>query len=499
MTPKVNYFERIEDYCLDQLDAAARVEFEAELKLDAKLRSEVKLNMEIQSAIAELDVTNLRDKLKNVACQSITSEPQKDSFELLSDFSDFEELSEGLSSEELINFYDSMPKVHVHQHEMTSNENTHHYYKEQNQSALEDDMDGFEDFDMEGLDGLEEAILEKDIINFRQTLKQVAKSIEPQFTVEEIDSYLNKELSGDELYEFEKELSLNRDLKDELKLHEELEMAIGESEIINLRNKLSQIVETETSWNVSEESIEDFIDGELEGAFLAEFVKELSENSDLIAEVELRRQINDVIGEKDIMELRAGLNAAKEFAEESKVRRLIPETDNQLFKFLRTSVAIMVVLFGIASLLNSGYISSDSAYDNSYESPQWASERSVSADFTYLQRTQAAFINQDWAEVTKLNKNAPEAISTNPVFQFYSGASLQNLEKYSDAITEYSQVINHGDNLFIEEAEWYRSLCYIKIGNKDLAKQELLAVVNRKGYFAQDAKAILRRLKFSLE
>ena len=125
MTPK-NYFEQIDDYCLNQLDAEATVKFEAELKLDAELRKEVKLRMEIQEAICELDISDLRNKLKNVASQSKNVEPQKQSFELLSDFSDFEELKEELSSEELINFFDSMPKVHVHQHEMTSNENIHH-------------------------------------------------------------------------------------------------------------------------------------------------------------------------------------------------------------------------------------------------------------------------------------------------------------------------------------------------------------------------------------
>jgi hypothetical protein len=498
MTPK-NYFEQIDDYCLNQLDAEATVKFEAELKLDAELREEVNLRKEIQEAIAELDVTNLRNKLKNVASQSKDVEPQKQSFELLSDFSDFEELKEELSSEELINFFDSMPKVHVHQHEMTSNENIHHFYKDQDEHVDERDMEGFDDSDLEEFDGLEEAILEKDIINFRQTLKQVAKSIEPQFTVEEIDNFLNDELEGDELKEFEIELSQNSELKEELMLHEELETAIGESEIMDLRSQISQIVETETSWNVSEKNIEAFIDGELTGELLDEFKFELTENSDLIAEVELRRQVNDIVGEKDIINLRTQLKAVKENAELTTVRRIIPESQNRIYKVLRTSVAIMIVVLGIASLLNSGFISSDAAYENSYESPQWASERSVSANYSYLQRAQSAFSNKDYNQVLVLNKNAPESILKNPVFKFYSGASLQNLENFSDAINEYTQVISHGDNLFVEEAEWYRSLCYIKTGNKEKAKQELLTVVDRKGYFERDAKAILRRLRFSLE
>ena len=499
MTPNVNYFEQIEDYCEELLSDKAKLQFETELKLDALLSSEVKLSMEIQSAIAEQDVINLREKLNKVASQSKTSNSQKDSFEILNEFSDIHEMNEELSSEDLINYFDSMPKVHVHQHEITTNENTHQFYKEQNKTKINGDIDDVDDFDFDEFEGLEEAILEEDIINFRQTLKQVAKSMEPQFSIEEIDSFLNEELDESELENFEKELSNNRDLEEEVQLHKELEKAIQEKEIISLRTRVSQIIKSETSWNVSEKSIEDFIDGELEDALIEEFNAELHENSDLIAEVELRRQINEIIGENDIRTLRAELKDAKELAETNKVRNMIPITDSKFYKYLRTSVAVIVFLIGVAGVFNSGYLSIDRTYDKFFESPSWSAERSVNADLTLLQKAQIAFMAEDYIGVIKMKEMALSTATNNPVFQFYAGASLQQLNKFEDAITDYTQVINHADNLFVEEAEWYRSLCYMKLGNKFQAKQELIAVVNRNGYFKQDAKAILRRLKFARE
>ena len=498
MTPKFDYFERIEDYCLELLNDEAKFQFETELKLDAELRNEVKLRMEIQSAIAEKDVINLRDKLKNVVSQNKNNNSQNDSFELLNEFSDIHEINEELSSEDLIDYFDSMPKVHVHQHEITSNENIHQFYKEQNGSKVNGDLDDINDLDIEELEGLEEAILEKDIINLRQTLNQVAKSMEPQFSVEEIDDYLNNELVDQELEDFKNELSNNRELKEEVQLHQELEIAILENEIIDLREQVSQIMKSETSWNVSEKSIEDFIDGELEDALIEEFNAELEENSDLMAEVELRRQINEIIGESDIQKLRAELKDAKESAETNKVRNLVPQVDNKLFTFLKTSVAIIIILIGVGGIINSGYLSTENTYDKFFESPTWSAERSVSAELTFLQEAQGAFLAGNYAGVVKLKETAPEA-ANNPVLQFYSGASLQKMNKYKDAIADFTQVINHGDNMFIEEAQWYRSLCYMKLGDKLQAKQELLAVVNRNGHYKQDAKAVLRRLKFTLE
>ena len=58
-------------------------------------------------------------------------------------------------------------------------------------------------------------------------------------------------------------------------------------------------------------------------------------------------------------------------------------------------------------------------------------------------------------------------------------------------------MILHGDNLFIEEAEWYKSLCYIKMNDTGKAKEQLLRIVERKGYYANDAKAVLRKMRYT--
>ncbi len=73
------------------------------------------------------------------------------------------------------------------------------------------------------------------------------------------------------------------------------------------------------------------------------------------------------------------------------------------------------------------------------------------------------------------------------------------MNKYNEAIDAYTRVINNGDNLFINEAEWYRSLCYLKAGDKQRAKVELLAVIEKKGYYENQAKAVIRRLKYSFK
>jgi len=178
---------------------------------------------------------------------------------------------------------------------------------------------------------------------------------------------------------------------------------------------------------------------------------------------------------------------------------LIPETREGQIKFWRSSVAIIVVLIGLAGVLTNGLVSVSRTYDNYFESPSWSAERSVSSEITLLQQANIAYLNADYKKVVQILNQLPASNYENPVSDFYLAASLQQLNKFEDAITAYSSVIKQGDNLFIEEAQWYRSLCYLKLGDEKKAKVELLAVIERKGHFEDQAKAVMRRLKYSFK
>ncbi|HWS60860.1 MAG TPA: hypothetical protein VN182_08020, partial [Flavobacterium sp.] len=145
MTRNTNYYEQIEDYCQQQLSPEIKLEFETELASNPELRGEVELWMDIQSALEEKEIISLRDKLKNVTTHEVSKNISANAFDLLSDFSDMEELSECLSVEDLINYYDSLPKVHAYHHESTSNENIHQFYKKQNGNKLKTVDDEFDD------------------------------------------------------------------------------------------------------------------------------------------------------------------------------------------------------------------------------------------------------------------------------------------------------------------------------------------------------------------
>lgn len=499
MTRDINFYEQIEDYCSEQLSNQVKLEFETELAINPELRNEVALWSDIQNALLEKEILKLRERIKAVSSESTFNNDSNNSFDILNEISDIEILNETLSPEDLINYFDSLPKVHAYHHETLAIENVHQFYKRQNGYAIKGKIaDEFNDSDLDEFNELDEAILEKDIIQLRQTLSQVAKSIEPQYSVEQIENYLSGELNGSELIDFERDMIFNKTLQNDVQLHRDIDSALQEPEILELRNKMSKILKTETSWKVSEKSIEDFIDGYLEEEFFDEFNTELNDNPDLFAEVKLRRQVNAAIGETEIINLRAKLKSVKESTETRKVQMLIPETKSGYIKYWRSSVAVLVILMGLAGVMSNNFVSVNKTYNHYFELPVWSPERSAAIDFTFEQQINYMYNNAEYEKLLESIQLKFESSEITPMMQFYQAVSYQRLGKFQDAITLYSSIINQGDNLFIEEAEWYRSLSYLKAGNNLKAKNDLLAIIEKRGHYEKNAKAVLRRLRYTL-
>ena len=455
MTPKAKFFDWIEDYCLNQLNENEKKQFETELKRNRELREEVKLLKEIQLAITEKEISNIKEELNVIANSKEVKD--KGSFDLLDDFTDIHEITETIPPEDLINYYDSLPKVHVYHHELSANENIHQFYKEQNKASNKVEEQEMHGFAFDDLEGMEEAIMEKDILNLRNTISQVSKSEKSKFSKEEIDKYLNGELKGSEFKKYEAEIDHN---------------------------------------------IEDYIDDELQGELREEFLAELNENTDLKPEVNMRSDVNQAIGGKDILLLRDKLKSARESAENTEIKSIVPNNTVKLLAAWKRVAVVIILLLGIAGLYNIGFNSTDKMYHSYYESPSWSPERSSAHNnHNYIKEANIYYQQGDYERALPIydlglkNVNEKEKF----VFHFYKGASLQNMQLFEEAIPEYNRVIEQGDNYFIEEAEWYKSLCYLELGDRKMARQNLEAVVEKNGYYKKDAKSILRYLKFSIK
>jgi hypothetical protein len=76
-----------------------------------------------------------------------------------------------------------------------------------------------------------------------------------------------------------------------------------------------------------------------------------------------------------------------------------------------------------------------------------------------------------------------------------NGVSNFEDQKFPEAKLSFTTVIDDNNNLFIETAKWYLSLCYIKTNETDKAISQLTAIGDDDGIYSKDARKILRKLK----
>ena len=299
---------------------------------------------------------------------------------------------------------------------------------------------------------------------------------------------------------FENELIVNKALRKEVEMVVEINEAIQETDIQSLRAELTHLMETETSWKVSDENLNAFFDGMLEGVELDEFNEELSYNTDLMAEVNFQNELSEAILENDVMNLREKMGVARQQLDKTELRTLVPQGKSKLLKPVRYVAAVAVVIFIVSGVLNYVFSPASDLYTDYHVAYKGSVERAVTDDADKaLNESNYYFLNGETDKALSVLLNAEKTANEKFVYNYKIASIYQEQQEFWKAINNYDKVITHGDNLYVEEAEWKKGLCLVKLGEKQMAKTQLQAVLNRNGFYKKDAKTILTKLKYSVK
>ncbi len=505
MIRKSNISQYIDRFLSQELTGDELREFNAERAINPDIQDELDLQIEIDQAIGETDIMDLRNNLQQVMDQEsevakTVAEDKQYSFELSEDVSSFKEFNSPVSISDIISFGQSLPKLHLAQHKVAEKENIHQFYKEQfDQAANADDEFALTPQDEALFNEVEQALAENDIADLRANLQQIAANMPAhEFSPSEIDQYINQELSPERLREMELEMDLNQGLIQDIEFSRELDQAIGETDIMDLRASLKDIRQTESSTSRKIEEIDQFINRELSEKQLESFETELANNPDLAAELELHREIEASLNEKDVMNLRDKLGKISKdiIREKRKQRSLIARIPNSRIA-VATIAASLILLISITSLVSRHKAASEQELYTEYFRPYEATGIFRYSDSNLDSKLSLALHEYNETNYTKAVKLFSDVLRydpENPVGNFYQAMALQELGQYQPAITSYNQVIQAKNNLFIQQAEWYSALCMLQNDNRKKATKQFQKIAENKGYYADKASAILRKL-----
>jgi tetratricopeptide (TPR) repeat protein len=239
--------------------------------------------------------------------------------------------------------------------------------------------------------------------------------------------------------------------------------------------------------------VERYVSGEMEPAEKTWFEKELRGNPGLVREVNLRRKTNEILMNGDILELRKKMSViSRDHSRKTSVLSL----RNKVTRY----AAMLAVLIAVASLiyLPGRKVSSEDLFNEYFNVAPTASEsvtRSsgsataeaymLAVDY-YNKGNYKGAINH-FLKYTSTNQENPE------VFMML-GNSYANMEEYSEAGINYKKVVDHNDNLYIEDANWLLGLCYLRTGEIDKARTQMELISVSDSRHNSQAKDVLKKM-----
>lgn len=175
----------------------------------------------------------------------------------------FEEIKEAIKETELLDIRANLKQIaaSMPQHSYSMEDIDQYVYDQMNKEQkakfveeLETNNNLANDVQLHNEIGL--ASTEYDIINLRSSLQNIIqKSTHQSFSrIEEIEGYINSELTEHEMDLFEAQLSDNKELNKEIELVKNINKALQENDIMQLRYKLRNIAENNIRENHSERS-----------------------------------------------------------------------------------------------------------------------------------------------------------------------------------------------------------------------------------------------------
>ncbi len=239
--------------------------------------------------------------------------------------------------------------------------------------------------------------------------------------------------------------------------------------------------------------IERYNAGEMDEAELTWFQKELDGNEELRREVELRKTTDVVIKNHKIIQLRNKLSII-----ESKRAAKKPVNKRIMRVTIGYAAAIAgFILVGSILLFNGRNQSGDEIIDRFYKS----------YEVTSTSRSQQAILNSDYSTAIEYYnirdyRNAAlyfsKVLSVDPKHMestMLYGVSNFEIRNYPEAEHSFKKVIDNNDNLFLEDAQWYLALCFLKTGEQEKAIDTFNKIKGSESIYRKEASRILRKIE----
>ena len=129
-----------------------------------------------------------------------------------------------------------------------------------------------------------------------------------------------------------------------------------------------------------------------------------------------------------------------------------------------------------------------------YESPG-AVRSLVSSGNTLMENAIASYAAKDYDKAISYLEQVIVAEQGDIETVFMHGMANMEVNNYPVASGSFTRVLEHNDNLYLEDAAWYLGLCYLMTDETDKAAKQFNAISKSKSRHSKEAAKLAHRIK----
>jgi len=240
-------------------------------------------------------------------------------------------------------------------------------------------------------------------------------------------------------------------------------------------------------------AVEQYLSNDMDYAEMRSFEKDIVRNPVLALEYQLSLSINEAVMQDDILDFRKKLIDAREEVKHINTGSSIRKISRKKLWLAAASILILAT-FGAHWIISmTGSYSNDDLFRKYYTSQSIVNiTRSGEANII---EALIRFQEKDYKSAENLFSQILQNDPVNYAGWFYYGISCIETENYVQAEKAFSAIITDNQSLYVEHAEWYLALCYLKSNRLDKAKEQLAKVSSSMDSFhRRDARHLLNKL-----
>ena len=283
-----------------------------------------------------------------------------------------------------------------------------------------------------------------------------------------VEKYLEGEMKGEELRQFELEILKNPELANELERVRNLD-SFARRQYSRLTNATELVEEYEDMRNVMDECL---LRDELESLQIrkiSNYDPEFLDFREKVKAVSLRHEISKNYKNKVLISRKALMLAAASF--------------------------VLLLAFSLtAVLLKSGNSDPALAYEKFYEpypADLLVRDLGLVTNDPY-QAGLSEYQQSNYSMALNYLNLIPAGSEPNNAIYLLRGICYMELKQFENALVCFDSLNN--DPVLSDYGRWYRGLCYIKLDKPVRAREEFVQITRKGGHFSNRAKSILKSL-----